>query len=317
MQTQGKNCLWFCKEMTQKSWDKLHFVKRQCWDAFKVYHVPLLLFLLRAHSKWSVDICWGMSWFLMHRIILKGLESSGWFTGKISGYGWESEKLCKWIESDWVKCQHVESLSSCWGMQPGQPSCVPRGRRKASRPQPSVLVAGMASCLELSSNFWSLKVNPVALKAWGGLRRRRIEASNSFQSMFPHSKGQLSAGFWIFFLCLWAVTHGPLETFMPVVEFWSIHTSTHTLFYLIHITTLFSSFYRWWIREVTWLGQGHTARRWHLTLGLLAQARYFCLLPPSSPRLHASSYLFVPCCCFCFCILTSYPPVIKFQVCYF
>lgn len=59
MQTQGKNCLWFCKEMTQKSWDKLHFVKRQCWDAFKVYHVPLLLFLLHAHSKWSVDICWG------------------------------------------------------------------------------------------------------------------------------------------------------------------------------------------------------------------------------------------------------------------
>lgn len=26
----------------------------------------------------------------------------------------------------WVECQHVESVSSCWGMQPGWPAGVPR-----------------------------------------------------------------------------------------------------------------------------------------------------------------------------------------------
>lgn len=130
--------------MTQKSWDRAALCAPPLYKMLRLWWVlkHVLCHFLFSRLLWHIVgtqeiFCWGdklipdaLDTLKRIRIFRLIYRENKWI--------WASEKLYKGAVRDWVKSQHLESVSSCWGMQPGQPTCVPRGRRKAV-PSPPVL----------------------------------------------------------------------------------------------------------------------------------------------------------------------------------
>lgn len=86
--------------------------------------------LLRA--KGSVSICWGDDSIPDTSANLKKIRifrltyvESTWMWVGIRG-------VTQGVTSDQVKCGHLKSQSSCWGMWPGPPCCAPSRNSKAT-----------------------------------------------------------------------------------------------------------------------------------------------------------------------------------------